>query len=1211
MVGHAVAGSRARPLAAVAAVLICAAVAALCLIAPQEQVQEISDLQINSSTFTVIVNDANGEPVEHAEISVDGQVTGWTNEVGWGVVTSVPVGEHTLLISSPLHEDLIVPFARTDAIIVGSNADEPASFAFELGDDMTPPSLSIGPHPEYTNEYPWELTWSLDEEATVVVEVDGVVAGTVLWPETSLPLLLEEGRHRVWLNATDLSDNIQSGHFDITADRTPPAISWSDAPVLTRNRNVSLTWSVTDDVNLATVSYRLDVSQSWSTWSGGAQLTNLQDGQHTVYLRAADMAGNEATDDFTFTVDTVMQSTIVFDSINEGDVYGEDHHAITWYVVGGEAAAQTWTRLDDGPYVLLESGNSLELTDLADGHHVFSVKAADAAGNEKENSIGFWISVHPPTVQIISPVDGASTNAGSVRMEWDVVVQEGRAYSVKMTILSPSQVSGIHDNVEVDHWDFDVEGYYNVRINVTDSAGLTAEKRVEFWIDWTPPTVTIASPSDGGASPTTSVTLTWSVSGEVSYRQQVSQDGVDWMNVVGTSYTFHDLPEGATVLRVRAIDAAGNQATAEARAVVDTIAPRLEVGEMPSLTRNRTLQITWTAEEENPASLTLTINGQSISLDTSAVSYLAELNDGSYSIQLVLRDAAGHVDTASFSLTVDSTAPTVSVSATGNGTTVGTRNVTVLWSADEDATFRIAVNGVNATHDGSGTLLLALSADGQYVIVVEAEDAAGNVGNSSISLLVDTTGPAIILTSPSLGSDIVGSKEGSFAFFWGDSGGNLRFDDLSGLSGVQYSLDGGEWQDADGTAIAFSDLPEGVHYLQVRATDSIGNVNEATIRLVVDRTAPQIDFASPGDYEEIIGTAVNVTLSIEDQHSQEFGIKVVYVIIDGRSYSTVMVGGPVNWTIHLADLGAGGHWVRIVAEDAWGNSNSRTSHFNVTPVIRIASPESDSVLRPEGDTLQWERTWGEGPVQMSVDGGEWADMPETFALNGLEDGEHVIRLSADAPDGQRSVTSLRVVIDTTPPKIELKGALADEADAGSLVNKDAFEWNISDSNAIREAFMQLDDGERRYINDTLQGLWEISELITQLGMGSLPDGSHTLAITAVDEAGNSKTETRQFTYKASANVSIASGGISLVWALLSLGIMLTMILVTVGLIVRRPKPQKVEHKPDETVKGAIGSAPKPVAPAPPQAPASIEGFDDVGDVSPNRLEADFLNELDL
>jgi hypothetical protein len=119
----------------------------------------------------------------------------------------------------------------------------------------------------------------------------------------------------------------------------------------------------------------------------------------------------------------------------------------------------------------------------------------------------------------------------------------------------------------------------------------------------------------------------------------------------------------------------------------------------------------------------------------------ADLADGDYTVTASVTDAAGNAGSATDGLTVDGTAPIVTVSAPS---LTNDRTPTLSGTSDEPvgSTVSLSVGGQSFTTTvvTGGTFTVAVPAalaDGDYTVTASVVDAAGNTGSASDDLTVD------------------------------------------------------------------------------------------------------------------------------------------------------------------------------------------------------------------------------------------------------------------------------------------------------------------------------------------------------------------------------------------------------------------------------------------------------------------------------------------
>jgi uncharacterized lipoprotein YddW (UPF0748 family) len=203
-----------------------------------------------------------------------------------------------------------------------------------------------------------------------------------------------------------------------------------------------------------------------------------------------------------------------------------------------------------------------------------------------------------------------------------------------------------------------------------------------------------------------------------------------------------------------------------------------------------------------------------------------------------------------------------------------------------------------------------------YTYAVTAVDRLHNesaFGNSvTITNVLDVTAP--VTTASVVGTDRNG---------WYVSDVTITLsatDDLTGVQASEISLDGGaNWQPYTTSVTVTAD---GVHSIQYRSTDIVGNVETArTLRVAIDRAAPTVVITGAGVYT--IDQTVTINCTATDTVSG-----VVY-----NPCESPLVQAPAY------ELGLGIHDMTAEATDAAGNMGTETATYTV-----VSSYDSLAVL---------------------------------------------------------------------------------------------------------------------------------------------------------------------------------------------------------------------------------------------------------------------------
>ena len=194
----------------------------------------------------------------------------------------------------------------------------------------------------------------------------------------------------------------------------------------------------------------------------------------------------------------------------------------------------------------------------------------------------------------------------------------------------------------------------------------------------------------------------------------------------------------------------------------------------------------------------------------------AALVDGDHTFEVRATDVAGNTgDAVSQSFTVDATAPQTTITSGPSGPTADS-TPSFGFSSTESGSFQCSVDSGAFTSCSSPRTLSSLG-DGNHTFRVRARDTATNPDASPAtrSFRVDTTGPETEITSGP--KPKVKSKKKKAKF-------SVAFSSEAGAS-FECSLDGDGF--APCTSPFAGKVKKGAHTVQVRGTDSLGNVESS------------------------------------------------------------------------------------------------------------------------------------------------------------------------------------------------------------------------------------------------------------------------------------------------------------------------------------------------------------------------------------------------
>lgn len=300
-----------------------------------------------------------------------------------------------------------------DNFAVGASGED-TRVDLSVSYDMTDPEISIDPVTSPTSSSTQTVTGTVTDDVSSYEDISVTVDGTSvsLSPDNtfSQEVTLTEGSNTITVEAADNAGNTASSSVTIVLDTTAPLISItspSDGASFASG-SVNVAWTASDTgTGVDNFKYRID-SGSWTTEADNTvnshNFTGLDDGSHTVEVRAVDYTGNSSEDNVTFTVDTTAPSISGF-SVDTSETsatvtFTTDEDADTAVTVDGT------TKTD-----VSKTDHSMTFTGLTeDTEYSVHIVAEDSLGNESTYDDSFTTSPAPTVVSTYKTGDELSVD---------------------------------------------------------------------------------------------------------------------------------------------------------------------------------------------------------------------------------------------------------------------------------------------------------------------------------------------------------------------------------------------------------------------------------------------------------------------------------------------------------------------------------------------------------------------------------------------------------------------------------------------------------------------------------------------------------------------------------------------------------------------------------------------------------------------------------
>ena len=580
-------------------------------------------------------------------------------------------------------------------------------------------------------------------------------------------------------------------------DVTPPDTSFTATePNPTNDTTGEFTFTSTEAGS--TFACSLD-GAAFTTCTSPFTTAALGEGSHTLLVKATDASGNtDATPaSHTWVVDTTAPET----SFTATEPNPTNDTTGDFSFTSSEGSSTFQCSLDGASFTTCTS--PFATAALSQASHTLLVKATDAAGNTDGTPASHtWVvdTTAPETSFTATepnPTNDTTGDFSFTSSEGSSTFQcslDGDSFT---TCTSPFATAALG------------QGSHTLLVRATDAAGNTdGTPASHTWVvDTTAPETSFTATEP---NPTNDTTGDFSfTSSEGSSTFQCSLDGASFTTCT-SPFATAALGQGSHTLLVRATDAAGNTdgTPASHTWVVDTGAPDTTITVFePNPTNHTTGEFEFTSTEAG-STFECSVDASAFATCSTPFS-TAVLSAGLHTFAVRATDTSSNTDPspASYSWTIDTTAPNTTLTATEPDPTNDTTGDFSFTSTEPGSTFECSVDGGSFTSCTSPFSTAVLGSGGHSFAVV-ATDAAGNPDPSAAThvWIVDIAAPdtSFTATEPNPTNDTTG---------------DFTFTSTESLSTFQCSVDGALFTTCT-SPFATAALSQASHTLLVKATDA-------------------------------------------------------------------------------------------------------------------------------------------------------------------------------------------------------------------------------------------------------------------------------------------------------------------------------------------------------------------------------------------------------
>jgi large repetitive protein len=852
-----------------------------------------------------------------------------------------------------------------------------------------------------------------------------------------------------------------------------------------------------------------------------------QDGDYELNLRTKDLLGNESSlGPIKFTIDNT-DPIVSISGIDEGafvqkgksvNINVKEHN----YEHNDVKITVTRQKELEGPkeeYRIGEWKNTGEDANLShtfneDGDYELIVEAKDKAGNKAvRQTLEFTVDNEKPKIKITG-ADQYSYN--SISKEIKIKVDE-RNYSnnnVGITVTRNVEVDGTSVDFPIGVWKnvnkvsdlsyvFNQDGEYQINVNATDAAGNIGEtEKLLFTIDKIDPELSITG-VDNEHNYRTDKPVNFSIADRnIDLSQtnlKVQRNGKDYnigeLSLTGKTSavkTFTFSEEGSYVVTLDTKDKAGRGDHDKREFIIDKTNPVVDIDGVDNNSFNSTGKNVMVSVDE--------LNFDTNNVDISATKDGADFNigkwensgklsklgynfnqDGLYTILATAKDKAGNGPVSKkMTFTVDKVKPSIEITGVENNAYYNVDKQVNVTIKDVNLDInRITVTRNGARYNAGGfsvngdlaSLSHNFSGEGEYNILVEATDKAGNSFSKTMKFTIDKTKP--VITPKFKGQNRV-IKNGEY---------------INEVFTPEFALDEAEDMIVSATLNNGGNLGKNIpvaaremsYTYKVLARDKAGNESTIEISFTLDTTKPMLNIS--GVLDGFFNKDIAPKVTYSDVHLDQSKTSVT---LNGRQFEN---GTKLEYEQDYI--------LKAVVTDLAKNVSSRTIVFTIdktSPVIKFKEPISNKYFNTDLlPQLLIEDMSSYDIIAMMLDG-----KPYEAGDPIKEEGKHVMFFEVKDKAGNIQQLSVEFIIDKTAPKVVYEG----------VKNKEKYYDPI-------DIAIRLDNPNDKIKSVMINGEIFDGEVVEENGYKVIKTTlaeikPYEIAVTAYDDAENEKTTVISF-----------------------------------------------------------------------------------------------------
>jgi hypothetical protein len=695
----------------------------------------------------------------------------------------------------------------------------------------------------------------------------------------------------------------------------------------------------------------------------------------------------------------------------------------------------------------IESSNgtstNYSIAGFTEGTHTWNITCIDNSSNTNTSITNtFTIDTTNPSILIVIPPNNTNTTNTGIDINYTTsdTYLESCWYSNDTMLVNTTLTDCA--NLTTITW---ANGQHNITIWANDSAGNENSSSITLTIDAVNPQISITTPSNNTNSSNTGLDINYTTSDASNCWYSNDSMSVNTTLAGCTNLTTITWSEGPHNVTIWVNDSAGNENSSSITFTTDTTLPTIDFTDQTTTSGNYSQNAIWTnitASDTGTAIDTITIYLYNSSYDlvnsTTGSSSPTYTNftghaDGTYYLNATANDTVGNENnTATKTIILDTTAPTISLVFPSNNTLESTSNEINLTYNVTDATTQIQNCSIylndaltetdySITKDINQSFIRTLSSN-NYTWGVNCTDSAGNIGASTVfNLSVSLSGPTVTLIEPPNNNY---SSSTSVTF-------NCSATDNSGLVNITLSiwnstgsLNTSNTTNISGTSNSTTwtiDLEANTNFTwNCKAYDDsdLNDIASSNRTLTIDTINPTVSITTPPNNTNSSNNGLDFNFTSSDTN-----LDSCWYSNDTMSINTTLASCTNLTTVTWSE---GQHNVTIWVNDSAGNINSTTITFTIdstNPQISITTPTNNTTSSNTGLDINYTKSdtnldscWYSND-SMSINT-TLASCTNLTTITWSE-GQHNVTIWVNDSIGNENSSSITFTIDSTNPSISI------------------------------------------------------------------------------------------------------------------------------------------------------------------------------------------------